>query len=203
MTTKEKILRTSLKLFAQNGYEAVSVSQIASELGITKGAIYKHYESKRHIFDSILRHMEQRDAQQAAAHGLIPELSQDHAATTSEEHFTDNLIEFSLAMFQYWTEDEFASDFRKLLTLEQYRSSEMNKLYQQYLASGPLQYVSNLFRAIGMDRQTADRKAEVFYGPMFLFYSCYDGAENDCRKQEIKKAFEHHLENMKSMERMK
>ena len=68
MTTKEKILRTSLKLFAQNGYEAVSVSQIASELGITKGAIYKHYESKRHIFDSILRHMEQRDAQQAAAH---------------------------------------------------------------------------------------------------------------------------------------
>lgn len=123
MTTKEKILRTSLKLFAQNGYEAVSVSQIASELGITKGAIYKHYESKRHIFDSILWHMEQRDAQQAAAHGLLPELSQDHAATTSEEHFTDNLIEFSLAMFQYWTEDEFASDFRKMLTLEQYCSS--------------------------------------------------------------------------------
>ena len=54
-----------------------------------------------------------------------------------------------------------------------------------------------------MDRQTADRKAEVFYGPMFLFYSCYDGAENDCRKQEIKKAFEHHLENMKNMECMK
>ena len=41
--TKEKILRTALLLFARDGYEAVSVSMIAGELGITKGALYKHY----------------------------------------------------------------------------------------------------------------------------------------------------------------
>lgn len=65
--TKERILRTLLSLFAQKGYEAVSVSEIAGALGMTKGALYKHYANKRDIFDSILHRMEQRDAERAQA----------------------------------------------------------------------------------------------------------------------------------------
>ena len=49
-TTKEKILLTSLRLFARDGYEAVSVSMIAQELGMAKSALYKHYTGKRDIF---------------------------------------------------------------------------------------------------------------------------------------------------------
>jgi len=37
----------ALHLFARDGYEAVSVSQIAGELDMTKGALYRHYKSKR------------------------------------------------------------------------------------------------------------------------------------------------------------
>ena len=47
--TKEAILTTALQLFAGNGYEAVSVSEIAGALGMTKGALYKHYKNKRDI----------------------------------------------------------------------------------------------------------------------------------------------------------
>ena len=63
--TKERILQTALRLFAEDGYEAVSVSTIAGELGMTKGALYKHYKNKQDIFDSIVARMEQRDAEQA------------------------------------------------------------------------------------------------------------------------------------------
>ena len=42
--TKESILKAALGLFAVKGYEAVSVSQIAGTLGMTKGALYKHYK---------------------------------------------------------------------------------------------------------------------------------------------------------------
>ena len=56
--TKEKILLAALKLFAQDGYKAVSVSQIAGTLGMTKGALYKHYKNKRDIFAHIVAHME-------------------------------------------------------------------------------------------------------------------------------------------------
>ena len=44
---KEEILIIALHLFARDGYEAVSVSQIAGELDMTKGALYRHYKSKR------------------------------------------------------------------------------------------------------------------------------------------------------------
>ena len=43
--TKESILMTALHLFARDGYQAVSVSAIAGELGMTKGALYKHYRN--------------------------------------------------------------------------------------------------------------------------------------------------------------
>ena len=39
---KEEILIVALHLFARDGYEAVSVSQIAGELDMTKGALYRH-----------------------------------------------------------------------------------------------------------------------------------------------------------------
>ncbi|MDD6765188.1 MAG: helix-turn-helix domain containing protein, partial [Firmicutes bacterium] len=43
--TKEKILMTALELFARDGYEAVSVRNIAEKLDITKGALYRHFKS--------------------------------------------------------------------------------------------------------------------------------------------------------------
>ena len=45
INTKEKILIAALHLFSQNGYEAVSVSQIAGELAMVKSALYKHYKN--------------------------------------------------------------------------------------------------------------------------------------------------------------
>ncbi len=43
----------ALHLFARDGYEAVSVSQIAGELAMTKGALYRHYQSKRDILECL------------------------------------------------------------------------------------------------------------------------------------------------------
>ena len=60
--TKQAILSTALHLFAADGYEAVSVSQIAGALGMGKSALYKHYRNKRDIFDQIVAPMERMDA---------------------------------------------------------------------------------------------------------------------------------------------
>ena len=71
--TKENILMTALYLFARDGYEAVSVSAIAGELGMTKGALYRHYKNKRDIFDSIVERMYQIDAQRSQAYEVPKE----------------------------------------------------------------------------------------------------------------------------------
>ena len=39
-STKERILRTALELFAQNGYLGTSMNDIAGQLGFTKAALY-------------------------------------------------------------------------------------------------------------------------------------------------------------------
>lgn len=44
--TKEAILKASAQLFNIQGYKATSISDITKELGMTKGAIYRHFENK-------------------------------------------------------------------------------------------------------------------------------------------------------------
>ncbi|MEG1985388.1 MAG: TetR/AcrR family transcriptional regulator [Oscillospiraceae bacterium] len=173
--TKENILIAALHLFAKNGFEAVSMSRISGELGITKGALYKHYASKREVFDSIVERMERMDGmrvqQYEVPEGTYPEAEESYSKTTMS-----HLTEFGIAQFRYWTEDDFASSFRRMLTLEQYRDEETGKLYQQYLVSGPLGYVADIFRSWNI--KDAEKKAVEFYSPMFLFYGIYDGADD-------------------------
>ena len=184
-STKQKILLEALKLFAKEGYEAVSVEQIAKAVGIKAPSLYKHYKSKQDIFDSILRRMEERDREQAAACD-VPEDTIEVMPEAYEDTSLDALIAFSKTMFRYWTEDEFASLMRKMLTVEQYRSEEMNQLYHQYLGAGPLSYVADLL--------SSQEKALLLYSPMHLLYSVYDSAED---KMAVLALLDEHLERCK------
>ena len=55
--TKERIMETALELFAQSGYLGTSMNDIAKQLGITKAALYKHYNSKQEILNRIVEQM--------------------------------------------------------------------------------------------------------------------------------------------------
>ena len=192
---KEEILIVALHLFARDGYEAVSVSQIAGELDMTKGALYRHYKSKRDIFDSIVKRMEQQDSEQARENE-VPEESIEKTPEEYQNISFDDFVEYSKSMFEYWTEDDFASSFRKMLTIEQFRSEEMQNLYQQYLVSGPAEYVKDLFK--NMEIKNPEENAVKFYANMFIYYSVYDGAAD---KAKVKCQFEQMLD--KIVEEMK
>ena len=180
---KEEILIVALHLFARDGYEAVSVSQIAGELDMTKGALYRHYKSKRDIFDCIVQRMEQQDGEQASEYDM-PKEEKEKMPEQYENVSLDDLVEYSKSMYEYWTEDDFASAFRKMLTIEQFRSEEMQNLYQQYLVAGPASYVKDLFESIGIIN--AKDKADRFYATMHFYYSIYDGAAD---KEMVKVEF--------------
>ena len=177
---KEEILIVALHLFARDGYEAVSVSQIAGELDMTKGALYRHYKSKRDIFDCIVQRMEQQDSEQARQNE-VPEESIEKMPEEYQKVSVEDFVGYSKSMFEYWTEDDFASSFRKMLTIEQFRSEEMQKLYQQYLVSGPAEYVKDLFK--NMKIKNPEENAVKFYANMFFYYSMYDGAADKAKSQ--------------------
>ena len=192
---KEEILIVALHLFARDGYEAVSVSQIAGELDMTKGALYRHFKSKRDIFDCIVKRMEQQDGEQASDYNM-PEDNRERIPEKYEKVLLDDFVKYCKSMYEYWTEDDFASSFRKMLMLEQFRNEEMQKLYQQYLVSGPAEYVKNLFK--NMEIKDSEENAVKFYAYMFLYYSVYDGTSD---KAKVKCQFEHMLD--KIVEEMK
>ena len=52
--TREEIVSAALRLFAQRGFASASIADIADAAGITKGAIYWHFDSKNALFKAIL-----------------------------------------------------------------------------------------------------------------------------------------------------
>lgn len=175
--TKEKILMTALRLFARDGYEAVSVRTIAEELGMTKGALYRHYKNKRDIFDSIVERMIRIDAERANAHQM-PAEKYDAMPDAYENASLENIQKYTVEQFRFWTEDEFASHFCKMLTLEQYRNEEMARLYSECIVAGPVAYMEDLFRELikrGAFKKEDPRMLAIeFYAPLFLLINMSD-----------------------------
>lgn len=92
---KEEILIAALNLFARDGYEAVSVSQIAGELGMTKGALYCRYKSKKDIFNCIVERMKQQDSEQASDHDM-PEDDKERMPEKYETVSLDDFVKYNI-----------------------------------------------------------------------------------------------------------
>lgn len=186
--TKEKILLTALQLFARDGYEAVSVRNIAEELGMTKGALYRHYINKRDIFDSIVDRMIQIDAQRAKEHQMPIEQYNDMADSYANTSWED-IEKYTIEQLKFWTEDSFALLFRRMLTLEQFRNAEMAELYSQCIVEGPVSYMEDLFRELTkkgvLKEENPGQLAVEYYAPLFLLISMSDKKGNNEEYVEI------------------
>ena len=151
------------------------MSDIADQLGITKAALYKHYAGKQEILDRIIQRMRRMDYERAEAYDM-PETEPDGFAEAYLHTPLERIHAYSVAQFDHWTKEPFSANFRKMLTLEQYRDPAMARLYHDYLATGPTQYMAAIFRKLTDSDEAAMQLALEFYGPMYLLYSVYDGA---------------------------
>lgn len=179
--TRERILRAALELFARDGYEGVGMQRIARAAGIKAPSIYKHYKGKRDIFDAIIRRMEELDTEAAASCNL-PVAPPDKDPAAYAQSSAAGLVAFARRQFRFWTEDPFASAFRRMLTIEQFRSPRMSALYRAHLGAGPLEYTTALL---------GSREAALaFYAPMHLLYAVHDSPGG---RRCAKRLFEVHL----------
>lgn len=193
-TTKEDILRTSLRLFAERGFDAVSTSMIAEQLGITKGALYRHFNSKQGIFDAIFEKMIEQDAERANE-DAVPEKKFEEDAESYRQTQGHDLCEFVNNQFVFWTENEFARDFRRLITLEQFKSAERRKLYQDVICGGPVAYTCDLMREMLADGQLREEAkvlgsyalAVQLFSPLSLLIQMSDGgADSSLLKEQLR-----------------
>lgn len=145
--TKQKILEKALELFSTQGYDSVSVGQIAKAVGIKAPSLYNHFPSKQAIFDAIVASTAaqyEADTDQINIH--VQNAAQDIPAFT--EITADALFERVRQIFEYSLHDNTISRFRRMMTLEQFRSPELAALYSRQYVERVLAYHAGIFRAL-------------------------------------------------------
>lgn len=89
--TKDKILAASLRLFNENGYDAVTTARIAEAVGISEGNLWYHFRTKR-------------DLVKAHQLALFEQIDKRLAITSTPETVLENYALFNRAVFEeVWT----------------------------------------------------------------------------------------------------
>ena len=194
MHTKQRILREALRLFSQKGYDAVSVEQIADAVGIKAPSLYKYYKSKQDIFDAIF-------GETAKRYGAFTESISVHMTNSAQDLqvfsaiTADALVEKVKSLISYSLHDEFVSQFRRMMTIEQFRSPELSARYSQRYVAQIQNYHKGLFQrmiAAGvMVDEDPDLLAMMYDSPILILLGECD--RHPEKEQQIMGTLEDHV----------
>ena len=141
--TKKEILEVSLELFSVQGFEATSVSQIASEVGIRKASLYSHFENKQAILDALVKVVLEQYAVRSIFAKTDWEKDTDNVPLTPDE-----AVQMIGEQIQYILHDPYISRARKMLVIEQFRNPELAKLQTKQNYSDVLRYFTGLVKRL-------------------------------------------------------
>lgn len=145
--TKVKIIEKALELFSGKGYDAVSVAEIAKAVGIKAPSLYNHYPSKQAIFDAIFdATIRQYDDFTQGIHIHINRAEKDTAIFS--EITEDELVRKVTEIFEYSLHCESVSRFRKMMTIEQFRSPKLSALYSERYVERLVDYHAEIFKGL-------------------------------------------------------
>lgn len=117
--TKQRILDAALELFSTQGFEATSIAQIADAVGVRKASLYSHFDSKQDILDRLIESI-MEDYTKHSVRSLADRIG--------DELDPDGVVQLVTEQIRYTVHDEHVSRARKMLTIEQYRNSQLAEL---------------------------------------------------------------------------
>ncbi len=133
-TTKSKILEEALILFAENGYKGTNLRDLATRLGLSKSALYKHYTSKEAIWNALLDKMEAYYAEQFGSTERMP----------LQPKSGEELLRLAMGQINFTVHDEKIILTRKLLLTEQFHDERVCRLATKHFLVG----TKNMFQVI-------------------------------------------------------
>mgnify|MGYP005769878755 CR=1 FL=1 len=116
--TKRKIFETSMKLFAEKGYDATSIEDITATVGVAKGTLYYHFSSKEEIFNFLIEE------------GVKLLQNSVDIKTSKLENYIDKLKAVILIQIKIVKKYE---DFITMLLAQYYGKGARNKKCQQHV----------------------------------------------------------------------
>jgi AcrR family transcriptional regulator len=102
--TRERLLQAAEKVFAERGYHAASVDEVAEEAGFSTGALYSNFEGKEDLFLTLFeRHIARQSAEITALVADLP--SVDERARIGAQHwaqFLDREPKTVMLFMEFW-----------------------------------------------------------------------------------------------------
>lgn len=175
--TRQKILDKALELFAAQGYDSVSVGEIAQAVGIKAPSLYNHFPGKQAIFDAIVESTAaQYEADTDKINIHVQNVVQDIPVFT--EITEDALFEKVRQIFEYSLHNEAISRFRRMMVREQFRSPELAALYSRRYVDRILEYHAGIFRALiaagEIQAEEPDTLAMMYVAPVLTLIGVCD-----------------------------
>lgn len=103
LTNRDRLVAQARRLFAENGYAAVSVDEVAAAAGLTKGAVYYQFKDKTDLF-------------RAACEAVMADVARyvDLSTMAESPHPLEEIIVGGSKMFDAYE----AADARRLLLID-------------------------------------------------------------------------------------
>jgi AcrR family transcriptional regulator len=136
--TKDRILNEALVMFAEHGYIGTNLRDLAARLGLSKSALYKHYESKDDIWNALLDKMEAYYAQRFGSMDNLPPIP------SSWEDF----MQMAMGMIRFTVHDPQIILTRKLLITEQFHDARVCKLATKHFLEGTANIYAKVFEGM-------------------------------------------------------
>ena len=139
--TKERILAAALEMFSQYGYAGTNIRELTASLGLVKSSMYKHFESKEDIWNTLL---DELIAYYEARFG-----SPEHLPQVPDS--LEGLVSLTMRMVDFTVHDEKIVKSRKLLSIEQFRDARARDLATKYFLTGLAEMFTQIFAGM-MDK---------------------------------------------------
>ena len=193
--TKQKILDKALELFSTQGYDSVSVGEIAKAVGIKAPSLYNHFPSKQAIFDAIIESTSaqyEADTDKIDIH--VQNAKQDIPVFTKIT--VDMLFEKVRKIFEYSLHNDNISRFRRMMTNEQFRSPKLANLYSKRYVERIVDYHAGIFRALiaagEITAEDPDTLAMMYVAPVVTLIGICDRQPE--RESECLEKLQNHVQ---------
>ena len=166
--TRQRILNVALDLFTEQGYDGTSLRQIAEQLGVTKAALYYHFESKEDILMAL--HMRIHDFGRDA----LMRIGEEPVPLTLWEELLDEVVGEMLAQ-------------RKLFLMHERNQAVMEKLHRED-HDAEHEDIQNQFRRVLGDERVPVRdrvRMAASFGVVFSSLFLGDDSFDLTSKEEV------------------
>lgn len=133
--TKKFIREKAICLFAQKGFKNVTMKDICTVTGLSRGGLYRHYDSTQQIFSEIvdmLMNAQDNELSAKMAAGLPAPQILEEILERYRMEMLDNKASLSVAIYEFFSEN--FSDGQDNLLLRQYQYSV--DMWSEFLSYG-------------------------------------------------------------------